>query len=79
MIYFSLFSTFYINNRLTVVPGTYLFTIEKVEIEANAFAAELLIGDIDPKEYEGFCLSQVASCLEVTEKMVEYKVKYMTD
>lgn len=54
---------------------TYLST-EKVEIEANIFAAELLIGDIDPKEYEGYCLGQVASALEVTEKMVEYKVKY---
>lgn len=52
------------------------FSTEKVEIEANIFAAELLIGDIDPQEYEGFCISQVASALEVTEKMVEYKVKY---
>jgi Zn-dependent peptidase ImmA (M78 family) len=65
-------------NTVFLDAFTYL-PVEKVEIEANIFAAELLIGDIDPKHYEGYCLSQVASCLEVSEKMMEYKVKYLLD
>lgn len=28
----------------------------KIETEANLFAAELLIGDIDPEEYEGYSI-----------------------
>ncbi len=64
----------------TVFLDTFTYcTIEKVEIEANAFAAELLIRDINPKDYEGYCMGEVASYLEVSEKMVEYKVKYFLD
>lgn len=65
-------------NTVFLDTFTYL-PIEKVEIEANIFAAELLIGDIDPKNYEGYCLSEVAAALEVSEKMVEYKVKYLIE
>jgi Zn-dependent peptidase ImmA (M78 family) len=65
-------------NTVFLDAFTYL-PVSKVEIEANVFAAELLIGDIDPKDYEGYCMSEVASTLEVSEQMVEYKVKYLID
>jgi len=53
------------------------FVADKIEIEANTFAAELLISDSNIKEYEGYSMDQVAAIFGVQEKLVEYKVKLM--
>ncbi len=52
---------------------------DKLEIEANRFAAELLISDSDledPIFYEGLHIKQVAAALEVSELLLEYKLKW---
>jgi Zn-dependent peptidase ImmA (M78 family) len=51
---------------------TYLVT-DKIETEANMFAAELLIDDSILKEFEGYSQDHVANILGVQERMVEYK------
>lgn len=61
-------------NTVFLDTYTYLST-NKIETEANIFAAELLIGDINLEEYEGYCLDQLAVALGVNEKMMEYKFK----
>jgi Zn-dependent peptidase ImmA (M78 family) len=51
---------------------TYLVT-DKIEAEANMFAAELLIDDMILKEFEGYSQDHIANILGVQERMVEYK------
>ncbi|SNS28125.1 protein of unknown function [Anaerovirgula multivorans] len=54
---------------------TYLL-VDKIEIEANTFAAELLIDD-ELMQYEGYSLDHVAAVFGVQKKLVEYKVKLL--
>ena len=61
-------------NTVFLDSFTYLST-DRIEIEANTFAAELLIGEIDPLEYEGYCLDQIAASLGVHGELLEYKIK----
>jgi len=53
------------------------FSVNRFELEANLFAAELLISDADLKKYygTGYSISQIASELKVSEPLVEYKVR----
>lgn len=55
---------------------TYLMT-DRIEIEANMFAAELLIDDSDLKQYEGYTQDHVANVFGVQERMVEYKIQLL--
>lgn len=56
------------------------FSKSRIEIEANMFAAELLIADEDIKQYfgTGYSLDHIAKDLEVHESLVEYKIKNMS-
>ena len=55
-----------------------LFPIGPYEIEANKFAAELLIDDHDIKEMRYKAVSYIAAALEVNEELVKYKIdKFM--
>jgi len=56
------------------------FSVDKLEQEANMFAAELLISDTDLEGYcgTGYSVSQIASDLKVCEPLVEYKIENMT-
>lgn len=63
-----------ITNTVFLDTCTYI-NVDKLEVEANTFAAELLIGDdelIQYKEYSHECL---ACIFGVHEKLVEYKTK----
>jgi len=53
------------------------FSKNKIEIEANIFASELLIPDEDISYYynTNYNLKQISSDLEIHESLVEYKVK----
>lgn len=53
---------------------TFLCT-DKLEMEANMFAAELLIGDSELFQCEGYSMDQVACTFGVQERLVEYKIK----
>jgi Zn-dependent peptidase ImmA (M78 family) len=53
---------------------TFLCT-SKLEMEANMFAAELLIADSELSQCEGFSSSQMASAFGVQEQLVKYKIK----
>ena len=54
---------------------------DKYEIEANTFAAELLVADEDIKQYfgTGYSLDHIAKDLGVHESLVEYKIKNMSN
>ncbi|TCX51981.1 MULTISPECIES: ImmA/IrrE family metallo-endopeptidase [unclassified Dehalobacter] len=64
-------------NAVFLDSHTYLLT-DRIETEANRFAAELLIADnaLEPELLEGYVLSQIAATLEVSEQLLEYKIKY---
>jgi len=51
-----------------------LFPVGPYEIEANKFAAELLIDDYEIKEMRYQPISYIASTLGVNEELVEYKI-----
>lgn len=53
------------------------FVTDKVEIEANIFAAELLIDDDELREYGNSCRNNVAAIFGVQEKLVEYKIRLL--
>ena len=52
-----------------------LFPTGRYEIEANKFAAELLIDDHDVKEMRYKSNSYIAGVLGINEELVEYKLK----
>ena len=63
----------------TIFLDTYTYIVtDKLEIQANMFAAELLIQDEVLKEYSGFTLDQTAAALEVQESLIEYKLKALS-
>lgn len=53
-----------------------LFSIDKLEIEANLFAVNLLISDEDLREYQDFTISQLSSIFGIHEKLIELRLKY---
>ena len=57
----------YFNNSNT------FFNTHKHEIEADTFAAELILEDNIFENYEGFNLSVIAKCEQVEEKFLQYK------
>ena len=66
-------------NTIFWAKHTY-FVTNKVEIEANVFAAELLIPDDDIRQYfgTGYCIGHIAKEIGVSESLVEYKIKEST-
>jgi len=60
-------SNIYFNNSNT------FFNQNKHEIEADMFAAELLINDNLLNEYENFCLEVVANCEGIDYKYLKLK------
>lgn len=53
-----------------------LFSINKLEKEANLFAVNLLISDEDLREYQGFSISQLSSVFGIHEKLIELRLKH---
>lgn len=53
-----------------------LFSIDKLEIEANLFDVNLLISDEDLREYQDFTISQLSSIFGIHEKLIELRLKY---
>ncbi|RPF48224.1 uncharacterized protein DUF955 [Hydrogenoanaerobacterium saccharovorans] len=51
------------------------FSVNKLEIQANRFATELLYPDESFKEFLCFTIPQIAQCLNLSESLVEYKIK----
>jgi len=62
----------YKSNVLFLEKNTLLST-SKYEIEADTFAAELLIDDNLLNRYEDFCLEVVANCEGINYKYLKYK------
>ncbi len=52
-----------------------LFSIDKLEVEANLFAVNLLISDEDLKEYQDFTINQLSSIFGVHQKLIELRLK----
>lgn len=50
-----------------------LFSVDKLEIEANKFAAELLINDGDIQNYSGYTIEQIACMLNLSKELVNIK------
>jgi Zn-dependent peptidase ImmA (M78 family) len=60
-------------NRIFMDTRT-LSVSSKYEAQANRFAIDLLYSDEDMKEYEGYTISDVASCLGLSECLIEYRL-----
>lgn len=65
-------------NTVFLDKYTYIIT-DKIEIEANMFAAELLIKDESLKEYSSYTFAQAAAALKVHENLIEYKFKSLSN
>lgn len=51
------------------------FSINRLEIEADKFAMELLISDDDLREHRDFSISQLSRLLGYHEKLIELRLK----
>ncbi len=49
------------------------FCVNKLEIEANRFAADLICPDEKIRELAGYTIPEIASCLGLEEELVRYK------
>lgn len=52
-----------------------LFSVNKLEREANLFAVYLLISDDDLKEYKEFTISQLSSIFGIHERLIELRLE----
>lgn len=63
-------------NINTLFCDNYTFvSTDRIETEADVFAAELLINDTDLYSYAGYTQETVANIFGVQESLVEYKLK----
>ncbi len=53
-----------------------LFSINKLEKEANLFAVNLLISDEDLREYQDFSISQLSSIFGIHQKLIELRLEH---
>lgn len=54
------------------------FCVNKLEIEANRFAADLICPDEAIQELSGYTVPEIASCLGLDEELVRYKCSFFT-
>lgn len=54
-----------------------LFSVNKLEKEANQFAVNLLYSDADMYEYLEYSISQISAWLGLPEYLVEYRIKQL--
>ena len=52
-----------------------LLSVDKLEIEANKFAMELLLSDEMLNEYKEYSIEQIARILGYNEKLIELRIK----
>lgn len=52
-----------------------LFSIDKLEKEANLFAVNLIISDDDLEEYKEFTINQLSSVFGIHEKLIELRLR----
>ncbi|MFA6873403.1 MAG: ImmA/IrrE family metallo-endopeptidase [Bacteroidaceae bacterium] len=50
-------------------------SVDKMEIQANRFAMQLLISDLDLKEYNGYSVSYISRTLGYSEELIELRLK----
>ena len=51
------------------------FSVDKLEIQANDFAVNLLIADDDLMEYQGYTIGQLASVFGLSKELISLRVK----
>lgn len=62
-------------NSNTPFLQTTLFSVDKLEIEANKFAAELIISDTDLRGYRDYTISQIAGIYGLPVEIIELRLK----
>lgn len=60
-------------NNIYFNSSNTFFNHSKHEIEADRFAAELLISDDLLNDYEGFCIETIADCEDIDRKYINLK------
>lgn len=63
------------NSNTPFLRSNTLFCTNKLEIEANKFAANLLITDEDLDEYKDFSVPEIAICFGVDERLISYRLR----
>ena len=63
-------------NTPFLVSNTF-FCVNKLEIEANRFAADLICPDEKIRELSGYTISEMAACLGLEEDLVRYKCSFL--
>lgn len=62
------------NANTPFLRNSTFYSVDKLEIEANAFAAELLISDDDIAEYKNCTVNQFARMLGYREELIRLKL-----
>ena len=62
------------NANTPFLRNSTFYSVDKLEIEANAFAAELLISDDDIDEHKNYTVNQFARMLGYREELIRLKL-----
>ena len=62
------------NSNTPFLRNSTFYSVDKFEIEANTFAAELLISDDDIAEYKNFTVDQFARMFGYREELIRLKL-----
>lgn len=68
-------ATMHPNANTPFLRNNTLLSVDKLEIEANKFAVELLITDSDLKEYENYTIDQIAQIYGYHKKLIELRIR----
>lgn len=63
------------NSNTPFLRGNTFFLVDKLEIEANTFALELLISDEELAQYKNFNTEQIARIYGYHQKLIELRLK----
>mgnify|MGYP002791866481 FL=1 len=68
-------ATMHPNANTPFLRNQTLLSVDRLEIEANKFAVELLISDSDLKQYEEYTIDQVAQIYGYQKKLIELRIR----
>ena len=66
------------NTNTPFLRNSTFYSVDKLEIEANTFAAELLISDDDIEEYKDFTVEQFSRLTGYHEELIRLKLSLIS-
>jgi Zn-dependent peptidase ImmA (M78 family) len=65
------------NENTPFLQAHTLFSVRKLELEANKLASHILWSDEELREYQNWTIQQISAKLGISEKLAEYRMQFI--